>query len=307
MLAETGDKLNSTINTPMDKNYRPELDTSEELDSDGITQFQQLIGILRWSVELGRIDIYHEVSILSSYNVSPRLGHLEALYRIFAYLKKQPKIRLILDDLRLENDLSLFNDGQDWKEYYPEAEEAIPPNMPEALGNAVDITCFVDASHAGNVVTRRSHTGILIYLNNAPIFWYSKRQNTVETSSFGSELVALRIAVDMIQALRYKLRMMGVPLYGPAYVYCDNKSVVTNTTVPVSTLNKKHNSVCYHRVREAVACGMILIAWIDTHENYADLFTKVLTYDVRKEFIQAIAVGFKGSNVKFIEEVPVPE
>jgi len=60
---------------------------------------------------------------------------------------------------------------------------------------------FVDANHAGNLVTRRSHTGILIYCNQAPIMWYSKAQKTVETSTFGSEFVALRIAVELVEAL----------------------------------------------------------------------------------------------------------
>jgi hypothetical protein len=77
--------------------------------------------------------------------------------------------------------------------------------MPEPLGYPVMISVFVDANHAGNVVTRRSHTGILIFLQSTPIMWHSRRQNTVETSTFGSEFVALRAARDMIVALRYKL------------------------------------------------------------------------------------------------------
>ena len=59
-------------------------------------------------------------------------------------------------------------------------------------------SCFVDADHAGCQVTRRSHTVVLIFVNRAPILWYSKRQNTVESSSFGSEFVAMRIAIEMI-------------------------------------------------------------------------------------------------------------
>jgi hypothetical protein len=54
------------------------------------------------------------------------------------------------------------------------------------------------------------------------VIWYSKRQNTVESSSFGSEFIALRIAKELIVALRYKLRMFGVPVHGPANVFCDN-------------------------------------------------------------------------------------
>lgn len=76
----------------------------------------------------------------------------------------------------------------------------------------MQLNVFVDADHAGNRVTRRSHTGILIYLNSAPIQWYSKAQATVETSTFGSEFIAMRIAVEMIEAMKYKLYMFGIPI-----------------------------------------------------------------------------------------------
>ena len=69
----------------------------------------------------------------------------------------------------------------------------------------MQIRCFVDTGHGNDQVTRRSRTGILIYVNKVPIMWYSKRQNIVETSTYGSELVLMRLAVDMIKALKYKL------------------------------------------------------------------------------------------------------
>ena len=68
--------------------------------------------------------------------------------------------------------------------------------------------------------------------------------------------------------------MFGVPIDGPARVLCDNKSVVTNSSIPASMLNKKHNSICYHRVRECQANGTIAVGWIQTHYNQADLLTK---------------------------------
>ena len=161
-------------------------------------------------------------------------------------------------------DQSLFNnsDPSIWKDFYQDAEEEIPSNMPEPRGREVYLACYVDADHAGNLMTRRSHTGILLYINNTPVVWYSKRQNTVESSSFGSEFVALKIATEMVKALRYKLRMFGVPIDGSTDVFCDNKSVVTNSSIPSSVLNKKHNSICYHRVREAQAAGTIRVGWI---------------------------------------------
>ena len=117
---------------------------------------------------------------------------------------------------------------------------------------------------------------MLIFCNRSPILWHSKRQNSVETLTFGSEFTALKQAVEMIQGLRYKLRMFGVPLDGPASVYCDNEAVYKNVSIPESTLNKKHHSVAYHASRQAVAAGMIRVAKEDTLTNLADLFTKTL-------------------------------
>ena len=153
------------------------------------------------------MDVYLEVSILSQFLANPREGHLEAVYHIFAFLKTHSKLKLVFNPKDVVLDESCFPQVplDEWKEFYGDVAEEIPSDMPLALGQPVTITCFVDADHAGNVVTRRSHTGILIFIQNAPILWYSKRQNTVETSSFGSEFVALRIAKEMIVALRYKL------------------------------------------------------------------------------------------------------
>ena len=91
-------------------------------------------------------------------------------------------------------------------------------NMPEPRGKEVDTMVFVDADHAGNRVTLRSHTGVIIFVSMAAVIWYSKKQNTVETLTFGSEFIALRIAVELTETLRYKLRMFGVPISGPAQI-----------------------------------------------------------------------------------------
>ena len=133
----------------------------------------------------------------------------------------------------------VYHDNHNFINQVPDAEDTVPHNMPEPRGKAVDITCFVDADHAGNKVTRRSHTGIIIFVNQAPILWYSKRQNTVESSTFGSEFVALKIAIELIESLVYKLRMFGVPIDGEARVLCDNESVVINSSHPESALKKK--------------------------------------------------------------------
>jgi hypothetical protein len=75
--------------------------------------------------------------------------------------------------------------------FHPDAEEAIPQDCPMERGNGVVTSCFVDADQAGCKATRRSHTGVIQYVNMAPILWYSKRQNTIETLTFGSDFCAI--------------------------------------------------------------------------------------------------------------------
>ena len=278
MLAAEGKELktsNKTGKVPIPGKYKPELDVSDELGEELHSRYMQLIGILRWAVELGRIDIAHEVAIMSQYSASPREGHLEAVYSIFAYLSKHELSRIVFDPTVVEVDETAFNNNADWTEFYGDVAEELPRRMPTPLGKPLHMTCFVDANHAGNMVTRRSHTGILLYCNNTPIQWFSKKQSTVESSTFGSELVAMRIARDMIVALRIKLRMMGVPIVGPCDLFCDNLGVVKNTSIPESTLNKKHNAINYHAVREAAAANILRVGKEATESNLADLLTKM--------------------------------
>ena len=83
----------------------------------------------------------------------------------------------------------------------------------------------------------------------ASIFWFSKRQNTVESSTFSSEFVVLRIAAEKLISLRYKLRMVGIPLEGPAIVFYANEGVYFNASYESSKIKKKHNSIVYHKTR----------------------------------------------------------
>ena len=138
--------------------------------------------------------------MMSSFMAQPRVGHFEQVLHIFAYLKRHDRSTLVFEEIKPTFKESAFNQC-DWSEFYPEAQEAIPLNMPEPKGNSVNITVFVDADHAGDRATCCSFTGILIYVNRVPIIWYSKKQNTVESSTFGSEFVAMRIATEITEGL----------------------------------------------------------------------------------------------------------
>ena len=215
---------------------------------------------------------------MSQYQAVPRLGHLEVLYNVFDYIKKHKEMGELANDLKTpEVDESAFNNNVDWKDFYGDMEEELSPKMPEPRGNVVRIIAFVDANHAGNVVTRLSHSGIIILVQKNPIIWFSKRQNTVEAATFGSEFFALRICKELIVALRYKLRMFGVPLSGPADDFCDKRGVVMNASKPEYTIQKKHDAINYHAVRESAAAGILRVGKEDGETNFADLLTKVLT------------------------------
>ena len=282
-LAKSGLRLPSRCITPFFSGYHPSTDTSKELDAEGTRYFQELIGILRWAIELGRVDMLLEVALLSSHLALPRTGHLQQLYHIFGYLKASPRRKLYFDPTHPKISESRFLQF-DWIDFYRDAEEDIPHDAPEALGNEVSTHCFVDASHASDLATRRSQTGILIFVNRAPIIFFSKRQNCVETSTFGSEFTAAKRAVELVKALRYKLRMFGVPLDGPTAMYCDNEAVYKNISNPTSVLNKKMHYISYHYCREAVAAKIVKIAKEDTLTNLSDLFTKALSKS-RREFL----------------------
>ena len=231
--------------------------------------------MLRWAVELGRVDILLETLMMSTHLALPQHRHLEQLYHMFGYLKANPKHKMYLDPQHPQVDKRSFQ-SYDWYDFYQDPEEATPGDMPPPRGESVMMHCFVDSDHAGNMVTRRSQTGCLLFVNRAPIIWYSKHQNTVETSTFWSEFIAMKTAVEQIEVLRYKLHMFGVPLEGPTNIFCDNESVFKNASIPDSTLKKKHTSICYHRSREAVAVGTVRVAKEGTTTNLSDLFTKPL-------------------------------
>ena len=96
-LKKRGDVLVAKAPTPMSCGYRPEIDVTPELDQEDSAYYQSLIGILRWIVELGRVDINVEVSMLSSYLALPREGHTQELLHEFAYLKKHNNSEMVFE------------------------------------------------------------------------------------------------------------------------------------------------------------------------------------------------------------------
>jgi len=266
-----------THRTPFSEDCHPELNVTPLCDAENISKFKSLVGSANWIITLGRFDIAYAVSTLSCYTMAPQIGHFKAMERVFGYLHKFQDGKLIIDTAEPPvKHKAMFSTGFSWSEFYPDAEENVPRDMPDPMGALATLLCYVDADHARDKVTCRSVTGIILLLNNTPIAWLSKRQKTVETSTYGSELVAARIAVDLLIEMRYKLRMLGVMLEESSTLLGDNMAVVVNTSLPSSALKKKHQACNYHRVREAIAARIINFGHIDSTDNLADVCTKPL-------------------------------
>jgi hypothetical protein len=266
----------------------PELDESDFLDNDGIAKYQSLIGALQWAISICRFDIAAAVMTLGRFRCAPRKGHLDRLKRICGYLRKH-------NDAAIRFRTNIPDHSQheipnhDWMySVYGDYKEEQPYNMPTPKGKPVRTTTFKDANLYHDHTTGRAVTGVLHLLNATPADWYSRRQATVETATFGSEFTAARTATEQIMDLRYTLRMMGVPLDGPAWLFGDNEGVIKNSNIPHSPLKKRHNALAYHRVREAIAGGIMHFLKIDGIANPSDHLTKFCGHAKSWPFIKAL-------------------
>jgi hypothetical protein len=260
--------------TPLEKGDHPELDESPLCDEEDASKVLSMIGQLQWLITLGRFDIYPHLNSVSRFRLAPRKGHLDRLKRIYGYLKgrRDGTIRIRTD----QPDYSQYPDQHfDWAEtIYSGAQEEIPDDAPEPLGKSVVLTTFVDANLYHDMISGKALTAVLHMINQTPFDWYTKKQATCETATFGAEFVAAKTAVEQIQENRLTLRYLGVPIQGKTYMFGDNQSVVTNGTLPHSQLSKRHNALSYHKVRESVASGMIGFYHIAGNRNPADILSK---------------------------------
>ena len=157
---------------------------------------------------------------------------------------------------------------------YGDVLEEITKDAPEPLGKSVTTATFLDANLQHDLITGRSVTAVLHFFNLTPGNWYSKRQATVENATYGSEFVASKTATEQIIDIRLTLRYLGVPIKSKAYMFGDNKSVVTSSSVPHSLLSKRHNILSYHRVREAIAAKILVFHWCASSQNKSDILNK---------------------------------
>jgi hypothetical protein len=243
---------------------------------------------MQWAISLGRFNIATAVMTLSSFRAAPRFGHLERAKRICGYLAKMCHATIRFRT-RLPDYSDIVEPNTNWDySVYDGSTEPLSNDAPPPKGNVVIFTHYVDANLYHDILTGRSVTGILHFLNQTPIDWYSKKQATVETATYGSEFVAARVCVDQIVDLRLSLRYLGVPIKGKSYLFGDNKSVVQSSTLMESKLHKRHNALSFHRVREAVATGYICFTYLYGELNPADIVSKHWGYQQVWSILKAV-------------------
>ena len=259
--------------SPLVKGDHPELDTSPELELEGIKKYQSMVGAMQWAVQLGRLDITAAVMTMSGFRAAPRVGHLDRVKRIYGYLAnfRGAVIRARTEEPEFSD---LPDKTYDWENsVYKGAEEQIPTDAPKPLGKRVVTSDYVDANLYHDYVSGKSVTGILTFFNKTPVDWYSKKQATVETATYGSEHVAARTATEKIMENRMYLRYLGVPVHD-SRLFGDNESVVNSSSLPDARLHKRHVALSFHRVREAIAARIMRFFWIEGPQNPADILSK---------------------------------
>ena len=260
--------------SPLVKGDHPELDTSELLDDDGMRIYQSMIGAAQWIIQLCRFDIAVHVMTLSSFRAQPRVGHLERMKRVYGYLFKMKggaiRIRTEMPDV---SDLQF--EEHDWSQSpYAGTTEETPENLPRALGKPVLLVTYADANLCHDMLSGKAVTGILHFINKTPFDWFSKKQNTVETATYGAESVAGRTAIEQMRANKLTLQYLGVPIKDTPILVGDNKTVVDAATVPDSRLHKRHLMLSFHFLKAAIASKAYRYAWIDGKDNVSDILTK---------------------------------
>jgi hypothetical protein len=189
---------------------------------------------------------------------------------------KEARIRVLTN----EPDYSDYQDPEyDWSlSVYGDVKEIIPTDILESKGKYVTLSQYFDANLYHDMVTGRSVTAILHFLNQTTMNWYFKKQATLKTATFGSEFIAARTTIDQIVDLRTTLHYLGIPIREKSYVFGDNKTVINTSLTPHAKLHKRHNALSFHCVREAAMSKYVTIFHLLGKYNPANILSKHWAY-----------------------------
>ncbi|GJQ93817.1 retrovirus-related pol polyprotein from transposon TNT 1-94 [Tanacetum coccineum] len=244
-LKKYGMDLSDPVDTPMVDRLK--------LDKDlmGIpvdqTRFRGMVGSLMY-LTTSRPDLVFAVCMCARYQAKPTKKHLEAIKRIFRYLKGTINMGL----------------------WYPK-------------DNAMSLTAYADADHAGCQDSRRSTSGSAQFLGDRLVSWSSKKQRSTAISTTEAEYIAMSGCCAQILWMRSQLKDYGF-LFNKIPLYCDNKSAIALSCNNVQHSRSKHIDIRHHFIREQVENGVVELYFVETNYQLADILTKALPRE-RFEFL----------------------
>jgi hypothetical protein len=255
----------SEFRTPMDerqhysKKQMPQAGSAEALQMATLP-YRELIGSLLWISNGTRPDVTYSVNTLTKFTSNPGLIHWRAALRVLGFLNTTKNYCI-----RYTQQIHL---------------DHISPNgyMRGILPNHTDFNCYVDASHASDVDTRRSITGYIFFISGGPVSWQSRMQTSVALSSMEAEYMAASAATQEAMWQARLLEQMGMRIDLPIKLYEDNKSTILFTDHPGDHRTTKHIDTRKEFARDAQNLGIIEMVFVPTAEQLADGMTKALPY-----------------------------
>jgi hypothetical protein len=238
---------------------------------------------------LGRYDLTMANSSLSRFASEPREGHLAMAVGVIGYLRNFPDLGIAIDPRDFPN-IPPFDENQreSLRSEYGTEEEEISPNDPVPRGRPLTLTVMSDSDWAHDVVTRRSISGVAVFIGRTMVYAKASRQTGIAASSFSAEMAAGRTASQIARGFRNALRSFGIKVEGPTPILGDNLGAIQNVTLLASPLKARHTSIGYHFMRESQAVGATSHIKVPGPSNSSDFFTKSNSTEIHHRHVDSI-------------------
>jgi hypothetical protein len=250
-----GFKDAAPVKTPLDTRLKLAKPGDHVANAKFRREYQSKVGSLNFGSNQTRPDIAFATGYVARYASNPNQVHMDAVNRIFAYLKSDTRKGIVYSDK-----------------------------------HGLQLRGFVDSDFAGCEDSRKSTTGWVFTLAGGPISWSSQRQKTVATSTMDAEYVACAEAAKEAMWIRNfinDLRIPGVHI-DTVPIYIDNNSALKLTKNPEFHSRSKHIDIKHHFIREKVEEGLINTERVSTKDNLADVFTKALPRSTHEDLINRL-------------------
>ena len=250
---------------------------SKLLDTEGHATYRSMIGGLLYAAITTRLDISHIVGQLSRFLENPTENHMKSTIHVFKYLKQTSNLGLVLGE-RESKEFGLrlnIRYGKGVEDGRSKTAKTVKDVKSEAVKVEKDqpLIAMSDSNWGSDELDRRSVTGVIVMYYGSPVSWFSKRQPTVALSSTEAEYMALTSAAQEVTWFQSWVKeILNKDLTG--LIECDNQATIAIANSERISDRTKHIDIRHHYIREKVSDKSIVVRWISTEEQLADLLTK---------------------------------